>query len=127
MGNDMNKSEISRSDLQVNDKKYLTAFIAEILAAEQRILRAHNLADKKTNSVKLFKESILIRELFTHITQRLDLTICLSKEQYLVVKRIWYRALKTALSSSHNIQNISTIERIDSNMVNAVKKIQPSG
>jgi len=124
----MNNNEI------INDKSILPynkqhntsieAFIFEILAAEQRILKKqHEKVGQKT-SINLYKESILIRELFTCISRYFDLTLYLSNEQYAVVKRVWCKAFKTSLSASQSIDNKSSIKSIELNMVHAIMNIK---
>lgn len=102
----------------------IQAFIFEILAAEQRILKKQNeLAGQKT-AINLYKESILIRELFACVSRYFDLTLHLSSEQYAAVKRVWCKAFKTSLSASQDIDNKSSVKSIELNMVHAIMKIK---
>lgn len=102
----------------------IAVFIKEILAAEQRILVKQSEKNANKNAINLYKESILIRELFACIARYLNLALHLSNEQYPIVKRVWYKSLNTALVASQNIKNKATILRIESNMVNAFVNIK---
>jgi len=102
----------------------IQAFICEILAAEQRILKKQDELVGQKTAINLYKESILIRELFACISRYFDLTLYLSSEQYAVVKRIWCKAFKTSLSASKGINNKSSIKSIESNMVHAIMNIK---
>ena len=105
-------------------KKNIDAFIIEILAAEQRILIKQHESIGRKAAINLYKESVLIRELFTFITKNFDLAPYISNEQYKVVKRVWNKAFNTSLSASQNIQNESVCKRIDSNMSHAIMNIK---
>jgi len=124
----MNNSENNRkNDSLFYDKphnKSINAFIIEILAAEQRILLKQHKTTERKAAINLYKESILIRELFSRITRHFDLAPYLSKEQYEVAKRVWNRAFNTSLSATQNIQNQSVCKRIDSNMEHAIMNIK---
>ena len=104
--------------------KSIEAFISEILAAERRILTKQHKTTERKAAINLYKESILIRELFTRITRHFDLALYLSKEQYEVAKRVWNKAFNTSLSATHNIQNQSICKRIDSKMEHAIMNIK---
>lgn len=112
-----------KSNEIINDRG-IQAFIFEILAAEQRILKKQNELAGQKSAINLYKESILIRELFTCINRYFDLTLYLSSEQYAVVKRVWCKAFKTSLSASLSIDNKSSIKSIESNMANAFMNIK---
>jgi len=104
--------------------EYITAFIKEILAAEQRILIKQRETNANKNAINLYKESILIKELFACIASYLNLSLHLSIEQYAIVKRVWYKSLNTALVASQNIKSEAIIRRIDSSMANAFLHIR---
>lgn len=124
----MSNSEISneRDILQNKEQRNISVetFISEILAAEQRILIKQREPMMQKNAINLYKESVLIRELFSCITKYFNLTLNLSTEQYKVVKRVWHKAFKTALSSSQTIHNKSICSRIDASITHAMINIK---
>lgn len=111
---------ISKSE----DYKNLDTFITEILAAEQRILIKQREPNEAKSAVNLYKESILIRELFSYITRYYYLGVDLTNEQHIIARRIWNKAFTTALSAAKNIQKRSIIKRIDTSVTHALSKLK---
>jgi len=117
-----NSNPSSESDVLVYNQN-IKAFISEVLAAEQRILIKQDDTNINKSAISVYKECIFIRELFTYIANYYNLALCLSNEQYTIVKRVWYRAFDAALLASQCIKNESTITRIELNMAHAVMNI----
>ena len=93
--------------------KSIAAFIDEILRAEKRISIKQSDIHKQRTAIYLFKESILIRELFSDIARHFDLENQLSNQQYSIVKRVWNKAFDTAVYTAKHIHSESTIKNIE--------------
>lgn len=114
--NNLNKSERANTGIE--------SFFTEILAAEQRILIKQQDNDETKSAVNLYKESILIRELFSHITKYFNFATSLTIEQDIVAKRIWNKAFNTALAAAKNIKKKTILSRIEIGMAHALNDLK---
>jgi hypothetical protein len=116
-----NIQKMTEEDFLLTNEQYATKsmdeFISEILSAEQRILKKLSEIHKQKTVINLYKESILIRELFACIARRFNFQFQLSGEQYTIAKRVWNKAFETAVYASAHIQNESIIKSIEKRLI----------
>lgn len=119
------ENKVSTDKLLLDNKQYIKSietFIDEIIKAEHRIVVKQCDIRRQRTAIFLYKESILIRELFTNIAKYFNLESQLSNEQYIIVKRVWNKAFEAAVDASKHIHNESIIKNIEKKAIHELAK-----